>query len=66
MREPSTKASAAQEKAVLSVVMPMTRNTIPRKRNTLEALRLFDFIFIPFLVDLFEDRVGIPEIALTV
>ena len=38
------KAMEIQEKEVLSVLMPMARNTIPRIRNTVDILRRLTFI----------------------
>ncbi len=37
-------AMDAHVKAVLSVDIPMTRNAMPRMRNALDALRLFNFM----------------------
>jgi len=42
-------AIAIHEKAVLSVEIPRTKNTIPRRRKIVELLRLFSFIvYYPF------------------
>lgn len=38
------KTTAAQEKTVLSMLMPTARDAIPRMRNTVEILRRFIFI----------------------
>lgn len=38
------KATAAHEKAVLSVLMPIVRNTMPRIRKTMDTLRRLKFI----------------------
>jgi hypothetical protein len=47
--EMTTKAIAAQVKAVLSADKPMTKNTIPRIRKAPDAFRLFSFMKIyPF------------------
>jgi len=40
----STKAIAAQVKALLSKVIPIARKTIPRRRKPPDSLRLFWFI----------------------
>jgi len=42
--EMTTKTTAAHEKAVLFVEIPMVKKVIPRMRNTVDALRLFGFI----------------------
>lgn len=64
--EINTNATAAHEKTVLSVAMPMTRNAIPRMRNMPETLRLFVFILIQYLVYVFEQGIRFAEVALSV
>ena len=42
----STKAIAAQVKAVLSETIPIARKAIPRRRKPPDSLRLFWFIIL--------------------